>query len=441
MQKRTIFIDFLHGLLNLNPLERWSPQEALYHPFITGEKYVGPYVPFTRIKSLLMSIPLNSYSNNPSSPNTSTPMNINTKSNTNGKRLRANTISSSRVQNVPPQLQKLAVFNPQNNNNDNDNNNNVNSNYYSNNGPTQYQIIQQQSLTEMTNLENISSTMNTTTTGSSRLSPGYLNINDASQFSKLSSPQMNVRNDSQNLNNIFSDLHIDPSLYSINMNLPLSSSLDNLFFTNQRRTRKRSMDYNISTRHFRRQSFGGSSLSYHNSINNTRSNSNANISQNQNTDLNIQGTSPTHNNQIISNLSSSLMNQHHSSYSRSNLLNIPEHQDYSSNNDVFHVDQSSSYIPSNLVGSLNILEQSYLSNSSSSNNIDPPLISKNNTVNDHSSYNIQTSGNLMNIYDKSIFSNNDNTNNLSPSGSVGRESSSSVEIFSDDKKCLSPSQQ
>jgi len=443
MQNRIVFIDFLHGLLNLNPLERWSPQEALYHPFITGEKYMGPYVPFTRIKSLLMSIPLNSYSDNPSSPNASTPINITTKSNTSSKRLRANTISSSRVQNVPPQLQKLAAFNPQNTNN-----NNANSNYYysNKNGSTQYQIIQQQSLTEMANLENISSTLNVAN-GNSRLSallntasPGYLNTNDLSHSIQLSSPQINVQNDSQYINNKFSDMHIDPSLYNINMNLPLSSSLDNLFFTNQRRMHNRSLDYNISTRHFRRQSFGGSSLSYHNSINNTCSNSYTNISQNQNPDSNIQGTSPTHNNQTISNLSSTLMNHHHSSYSKSNLLNIPEDQYYTINNDAFSIDQSS-YIPSNLVGSLNISEQSYISNNSSINHPDPLFIPNNNTITEHSPYNISTSGNLMNIYDNSIFSNNNNINNLSPSGSVGRASSSSVEILSDDKKCHTPSQQ
>ncbi|CAG8781519.1 22794_t:CDS:2, partial [Gigaspora margarita] len=37
MQNRLAFIDFVQGLLNLNPIERWSPQQAKLHPFITGE--------------------------------------------------------------------------------------------------------------------------------------------------------------------------------------------------------------------------------------------------------------------------------------------------------------------------------------------------------------------------------------------------------------------
>ncbi|GJJ06324.1 hypothetical protein Clacol_000515 [Clathrus columnatus] len=42
---RTAFIDFCQGLLNLNPLERWSPQQAKLHPFITGEKFTRPFNP------------------------------------------------------------------------------------------------------------------------------------------------------------------------------------------------------------------------------------------------------------------------------------------------------------------------------------------------------------------------------------------------------------
>ncbi|KAI8981571.1 kinase-like domain-containing protein [Pilobolus umbonatus] len=44
-QNRLAFIDFLQGLLNLNPIERWSPQQAKQHPFITGEKFTGPFQP------------------------------------------------------------------------------------------------------------------------------------------------------------------------------------------------------------------------------------------------------------------------------------------------------------------------------------------------------------------------------------------------------------
>ncbi|CAO3643198.1 unnamed protein product [Cunninghamella echinulata] len=44
-QNRLAFIDFLQGLLNLNHFERWSPQQAKQHPFITGEPFNGPFVP------------------------------------------------------------------------------------------------------------------------------------------------------------------------------------------------------------------------------------------------------------------------------------------------------------------------------------------------------------------------------------------------------------
>ncbi|PLW20960.1 hypothetical protein PCASD_13444 [Puccinia coronata f. sp. avenae] len=44
-QNRIAFIDFVKGLLNLNPIERWSPQQARLHPFILGEPLREPYVP------------------------------------------------------------------------------------------------------------------------------------------------------------------------------------------------------------------------------------------------------------------------------------------------------------------------------------------------------------------------------------------------------------
>jgi len=45
LNNRASFIDFCQGLLNLNPLERWTPQQARQHPFITGEKYTKPWTP------------------------------------------------------------------------------------------------------------------------------------------------------------------------------------------------------------------------------------------------------------------------------------------------------------------------------------------------------------------------------------------------------------
>lgn len=41
---RTAFIDFCQGLLNLDPMQRWTPQQARMHPFITGEKFTKPFV-------------------------------------------------------------------------------------------------------------------------------------------------------------------------------------------------------------------------------------------------------------------------------------------------------------------------------------------------------------------------------------------------------------
>lgn len=51
MNNRVAFIDFVRGLLMINPLERWSPQQAKLHPFITQQKYTGPFVPPMNVKS------------------------------------------------------------------------------------------------------------------------------------------------------------------------------------------------------------------------------------------------------------------------------------------------------------------------------------------------------------------------------------------------------
>lgn len=48
---RNSFIDFVKGLLNLNPLERWTPQQAKMHPFITQQKFTGPFVPPSNLKT------------------------------------------------------------------------------------------------------------------------------------------------------------------------------------------------------------------------------------------------------------------------------------------------------------------------------------------------------------------------------------------------------
>ncbi|CAG8537117.1 10335_t:CDS:2 [Funneliformis caledonium] len=69
MQNRLAFIDFVQGLLNLNPIERWSPQQAKLHPFITGEKFTGKFTPPMQIKATnkmgTSTQPISSNSSNP----------------------------------------------------------------------------------------------------------------------------------------------------------------------------------------------------------------------------------------------------------------------------------------------------------------------------------------------------------------------------------------
>lgn len=43
MNNRAAFIDFCQGLLNMDPIQRWTPQQARNHPFITGEKWTKPW--------------------------------------------------------------------------------------------------------------------------------------------------------------------------------------------------------------------------------------------------------------------------------------------------------------------------------------------------------------------------------------------------------------
>lgn len=45
MANRASFVDFVTGLLNMDPHERWTPQQAVLHPFITGEKFVKAFKP------------------------------------------------------------------------------------------------------------------------------------------------------------------------------------------------------------------------------------------------------------------------------------------------------------------------------------------------------------------------------------------------------------
>ncbi len=51
MNNRIAFVDFVRGLLTVNPLERWSPQQAKLHPFITQQKFTQPFIPPMNLKS------------------------------------------------------------------------------------------------------------------------------------------------------------------------------------------------------------------------------------------------------------------------------------------------------------------------------------------------------------------------------------------------------
>ncbi|DBB16346.1 TPA: hypothetical protein ACH3X3_014644 [Trebouxia sp. C0006] len=44
-QQRESFLDFLLGILDLDPTCRWSPKQALQHPFITQALFTGPFQP------------------------------------------------------------------------------------------------------------------------------------------------------------------------------------------------------------------------------------------------------------------------------------------------------------------------------------------------------------------------------------------------------------
>ncbi|RCH99151.1 dual specificity protein kinase yak1 [Rhizopus azygosporus] len=48
-EARLCLLDFLYGVLELNPLKRWTPQQALQHPFITQQPFTGPFKPDAHI--------------------------------------------------------------------------------------------------------------------------------------------------------------------------------------------------------------------------------------------------------------------------------------------------------------------------------------------------------------------------------------------------------
>ncbi|KAL0084809.1 hypothetical protein F4703DRAFT_1592227 [Phycomyces blakesleeanus] len=75
-QNRLAFIDFLQGLLNQNHFERWTPQQARQHPFITGELFTGPFKPpYIPLKqSPMLKISTNMSNHQEHSHNRSTPI-------------------------------------------------------------------------------------------------------------------------------------------------------------------------------------------------------------------------------------------------------------------------------------------------------------------------------------------------------------------------------
>lgn len=107
---RKCFLDFIRGLLCLNPIERWSPLQASQHPFITGKPFTGPFTPAPPVTG---TVPIpsggtavaatgagTSHAHVPTSHATGVPGHA---------RPRANTLSSLSLQEVPPQIQRLTA--------------------------------------------------------------------------------------------------------------------------------------------------------------------------------------------------------------------------------------------------------------------------------------------------------------------------------------------
>ena len=62
MQNRRSFVDFLSGLLRYNPLQRWTPQQALQHPFITQKAFLGPFNPLD-VPAINTNVPFDTHQN------------------------------------------------------------------------------------------------------------------------------------------------------------------------------------------------------------------------------------------------------------------------------------------------------------------------------------------------------------------------------------------
>ena len=98
LTNRRCFLDFLRGLLCLNPIERWSPAQALQHPFISGKPFTMPFVPSTLARS--GPVP---------TPSRRTPSASALEPDASTQRPRSNTLSTLHIRDVPPELQRLAA--------------------------------------------------------------------------------------------------------------------------------------------------------------------------------------------------------------------------------------------------------------------------------------------------------------------------------------------
>lgn len=119
MANRRCFADFAGGLLNLNPLERWNPYQAMQHPFITGRPFVGPFqptvlpmlspvalkTPHVMATAGAIAAPEGHLARQPKQP----PPTVAPLQSAQRSRPRSNTLSTLTFQDVPPQLQRLAA--------------------------------------------------------------------------------------------------------------------------------------------------------------------------------------------------------------------------------------------------------------------------------------------------------------------------------------------
>lgn len=61
LKQRESLSDFVRGLLNYNPFERWTPQQAAMHPFISRQHYIGPFSPQSAQNNLHSAIDPSQY--------------------------------------------------------------------------------------------------------------------------------------------------------------------------------------------------------------------------------------------------------------------------------------------------------------------------------------------------------------------------------------------